>query len=106
VVSCVVVVGVVVSCVVKPLDRLCDVEGATAAVGSAACSVAGAVLWVVGVLWTPGVVPTAPGAVECVVGVERCDVPVLPVAPVPPVCPIVGAELVVVGIAVMGDADV
>lgn len=48
--SCVVVVGVVVSCVVSPLDRLCDVDGATAAVGSAACNVVGAVLAVVGVL--------------------------------------------------------
>jgi hypothetical protein len=79
VVSWVVVVGVVVSCVVSPLERLCDADGATVAVGSAACNAVGAVLCVVGVLCTPGVAPTAPGAVECVVGVVRCDVPVVPV---------------------------
>jgi hypothetical protein len=70
VVSCVVgVAAVVVSCVVRPLDKLCP-EDAAALLGSAACSVVGAVLCVVGVVCKlDAELLETPADVLCVVGV-------------------------------------
>jgi hypothetical protein len=60
--------GVVLSC--SPLDRPCDEDVLGALFGSEPCTVAGAVLCVVGVACGLDAVPCdAPGAVLCVVGV-------------------------------------
>lgn len=58
------------SCVVRPLDRPCDDDAPAPPPGSELCTVAGAVLCVVGVLCTLDPEPfDVPGAVVCVVGV-------------------------------------
>jgi len=57
------------SCVVRPLDRPCDDDEPAVLLGSGPCVVAGAVLCVVGVVWTPDASCDVPGAVLCVVGV-------------------------------------
>jgi hypothetical protein len=64
------------SWVVSPLDRPCDDDEPTPPPGSELCTVAGAVLCVVGVLCTLDAEPVGvPGAVVCVVGVV-CEVAV------------------------------
>jgi hypothetical protein len=64
-----VVAACVGSCVVRPLLRLCELDGSNPLLGSVGCSAAGAVLCVVGTLCVPGAeLCTVPGAVLCVVG--------------------------------------
>ncbi len=74
--------------VVNPLDNPW-VVGVAAAVGSGACTAEGAVLAVDGVLCTPETTPEVPGAVEWVVGVDRCD----------------GVELKVLGVVVCNPVE-
>jgi hypothetical protein len=98
----------VASCVVRPLDRPCEAGVVTALLGSAVCSVVGAVLCVVGVVCTLDAVPTGePAAVLCVVGVvctggALCAaVPVLVVGAVCGVVPVSGVGAVC-GVAAPG----